>query len=142
VLGGSLARVTCADNAILSMTGGTVTELRANDLSTVFLYGTSFAVDGISVPSGPLTALSGTLTGNLANGDALDTAFLQGGGANTGTIVVTYVPEPGAVPLVAAGALGLALLHASRRRRPSEARPGEPIFPLSRRWRGRSAAAA
>jgi hypothetical protein len=51
-------------------------------------------VDGVPVPYGDLTALTGTLTGTLASGEPIDNAFQQGGyGGNfTGTITVAHEP--------------------------------------------------
>ena len=107
-----------------TMSGGTLDgSFYARDSSTIVIVGSDFAVDGITVPYGDLTALTGTLTGTLAYGDLLDNTFHQGGYQSahweaTGTITLASIPEPTTALLLATGLAGLAA--AGRRRRPQE----------------------
>ena len=71
------------------------------------MVGAGFEVDGIPVPYGDLTALTGTLTGTLLSGDSLYAEFGQGSSYYTGTI--TLVPEPTTALLLGIGLAGLAL---------------------------------
>jgi hypothetical protein len=87
------------DSSSITMSGGCVAcapdadgDLLAYDSSTITLIGTNFMVDGIPVPYGDLSALTGTLTGILFSGDALSADFFQGGGSYTG--IIRLVPEP------------------------------------------------
>ncbi len=71
------------------MSGGTVWQrIWAGGSSVIEIIGSDFMVDGVPVPYGDLTAQTGTLTGTLASGDAIDNTFFQGGyqGEASGTI--------------------------------------------------------
>jgi hypothetical protein len=82
-------------------------DLLASDSSTITIVGYDFKVNGIHVPYGELTELSGRLTGTLASGESIGNIFYQGGGAYTGTI--RLVPEPSTALLFALGLVGLAV---------------------------------
>ncbi|MEZ4282160.1 MAG: pentapeptide repeat-containing protein [Myxococcota bacterium] len=63
------------------------------DTSRIRLFGSDFSVSEDPVPFGTLDALAGTLSGTLANGDAIDNAFAHrgadcGGQSCTGRILV------------------------------------------------------
>jgi hypothetical protein len=110
--GGTVGRYLAAHySSTVTLTGGAVSDsLRARHTSTFTIVGSGFAVDGISVPFGNLTTLTGTLTGTLASGDSLNSVFYQGGyngpeGSYTG--IIRLVPEPSTALLLA---LGLAWL--------------------------------
>lgn len=96
-----------ADSSTITWSGGsTGGSLRAFDLSTITVRGSGFRVDGIPVPYGDLTTLTGTLTGTLESGEGIEgSIFHQGGGGFTGTI--TLAPEPSAALLLAVGLAGL-----------------------------------
>ena len=69
--------------------GGSFTTLGAYHGATITVVGSGFAVDAVPVPFGDLTAMSGTLTGTLQSGEALDVPFNR---FTTGTI--SLVPGP------------------------------------------------
>ena len=81
------------------------------------IVGTGFAVDGVPVPYGDMSATEGSLTGVLDSGHALDNVFVQGGGYRPGVGnyngTITLVPEPTQTLL---GACALATLALLRRR--------------------------
>ena len=85
--------------------GGEFDDLVAVSNATVTIVGSDF-----NYPYGPLPT-SGTLTGTLANGDAVNATFAR---ASTATITL---PEPGAEGLV--GGLLLLVGLARRRRQPA-----------------------
>jgi hypothetical protein len=60
-------------------------DLEARGSSTITIIGSDFMVDGVPVPYGELTALTGTLTGTLASGETLNNEFCQGGGSCSGS---------------------------------------------------------
>lgn len=73
----------------------------------VRVHGSGFAIDGVPVPFGLVTAIGGDLTGTLASGESLDVGFFR---AHPGARLY-LVPEPGpALPLA-----GLAAALAARR---------------------------
>jgi hypothetical protein len=111
------------------MSGGTVGgDLEAYGSSNIIFIGSDFMVDGVPVPYGDLSALTGTLTSTLASGDAISNVFYQGGYSSTYTGTITLVPAP-TIPVPAlqpAGLIGLSVsllafglmaLAAGRRRR-------------------------
>lgn len=81
---------------VIDLSGGAVGEyvsLGARDSSRIRVFGSAFAVDGVPVEYGPLTATEGELSGLLASGDPIDNAFAQQGGSCgdqvcTGTVLV------------------------------------------------------
>jgi cysteine-rich repeat protein len=89
--GGTVPSLDALEFSAVTMSGGTADSLLAYGSSTIKVVGTDFAVDGVPVPYGNLTALTGTLTGTLASGDPIDASLRQGGGNFTGTI--TLAPE-------------------------------------------------
>ena len=76
------------------------------DSSTIAIFGSDFAVNGVPASFGDLPSGHGELTGALASGEMLSTDYCQGGSLCTGTI--TLVPEPSTALLLAFGLLGLA----------------------------------
>jgi hypothetical protein len=77
-------------SSIVTMTGGTVDSwLWAADSSLIKIVGSGFAVDGVPVPYGDLSAEFSTLTGTLASGDPIDDAFYQGGFDGGGGFLAT-----------------------------------------------------
>ena len=90
----------------IDFSGGSVAlDIQSNGTSVVRIFGVDFAVDGTAVPFGPVAALSGTLTGELADGSPLDNAFTR---QEMATILLEEVPEPAAPLLLLAGAAVLA----------------------------------
>ena len=83
--GGSVGNVVSVESSAINIGGGEVSHrLWAKDSSTITVVGRDFAVDGVPVPYGDLTAMYGALTGALASGDAINTVFHQGGWTGTG----------------------------------------------------------
>jgi hypothetical protein len=70
--------------------GGSFTTLGAYHDATVTIVGSGFAVDGVPVPFGDLTAMSGTLTGTLQSGEALDLPFNR---FTSGSILLVAQPN-------------------------------------------------
>lgn len=76
------------------------------------ILGTNFAIDGVPVASGPVTQVTGTLTGTLRSGDPIDNAYeLSSLEATTLT-----VPEPSWLRLQGAVVASLFVLRSRRRR--------------------------
>ena len=92
----------------IDWSGGSLGDrMEANGEATLRIFGDGFQVDGSPVPFGPLVALTGQLTGELADGTPLDNPFER---APTAEIIVV-APEPGGfLVLLAGGALVLRLL--------------------------------
>ena len=119
VLGGDFNTVVVDDNGEVTITGGVMFDLMASGgtidvfggqiISDVENYGgvVTFYGSGFNYPYGPISDLSGTLTGTLASGDPLNIGFSR----TVGTIIL--VPEPLTMGLMAAG--GVALLRRRRR---------------------------
>lgn len=85
--GGATASFVADDDATALVSGGSIASLEADGASLVRVAGHGFLVDGSPVPFGPLVAVAGTLTGTLALGDPIATAFQQGDSSGaTGTI--------------------------------------------------------
>ena len=93
--------LTASGNAIVSIAGGDFIgdthDLLLQDNAQVTLLGTNF-----NSPYGSLTALSGNISGILENGQTVDFSFIQ---SHAGQIVLSPVPEPASLFLVAAGLL-------------------------------------
>ncbi len=126
ILGGSVAgTIHVKQSQEVAIRGGAIdVDLVVDHLdSRVTIAGTNFAVDGIPIGSGPISAPAGTLTGTLLSGDPIDARFCQlscsqsgfGGG------LITLIPEPSTALLLASGLTGLA---AARRRRTGSRRCG------------------
>jgi hypothetical protein len=104
------------NDAHITIAGGTIGSGYLHQIRTfhsgslIEIYGTDFAVDGVPVAYGDLTAVTGRLTGTLSSGDLLDNTFQRVGG--NGTIRLVHNPEPGTGLLLGAGLIALA-----RRRR-------------------------
>lgn len=97
----------------IDLSGGSVADLiESNSTATVRIVGLGFQVDGTPVAFGPLAALTGQLTGELADGSPLDNAFERDA---TATIELVQAPEPAwLLPWLACGGL---LARAVGRRR-------------------------
>jgi len=110
-VGGDLA---ARGSSTVTMSGGTVEygDLEAYGSSNIILIGRRFMVDGVPVPYGALTALTGRLTGRLASGGSLNNLFYQGGYAGTLTGTITLVEAP-TIPVPAFQSAGLIGLVAS-----------------------------
>lgn len=94
----------------LNISGGIFNnELKATQDSIMTIYGTDFAVDGISVGYGPITTASGVLTGTLANGDLINSNFYIVENAD-----IILIPEPTTVLLLGFGGISLILRKRSR----------------------------
>lgn len=114
ITGGTIGLLANYD-ATATLEGGTVSEMHVfSDYSTLSIRGSGFAVDGIPVPYGDLTPLTGTLTGTLASGDAISSAFTREDFFSPGTI--TLIPEPSTTLLLACGLAGLAAAGRQRSR--------------------------
>jgi hypothetical protein len=92
-------RLRSQSSGTATMTGGRVEgQLWAMGSGLTEIVGLDFEVDGVPVPYGDLTATTGTLTGVLAQGDALNNAFFQGDATCgtqtcTGTIRLIEAPD-------------------------------------------------
>lgn len=76
----------------------------------VDVFGSMFALNGLPISPGELTALSGTLSGLYESGNAFSWQFTRNA---TGTL--RLIPEPGTAWLLGAGLAGLALRRRSPR---------------------------
>jgi len=100
----------------IDLAGGSVAEgIESNSTATVRIVGLGFQVDGTPVAFGPLAALTGQLTGELADGSPLDNAFERDA---TATIELVEAPEP-ALLLPWIACVGLLARAAGRRGRES-----------------------
>jgi hypothetical protein len=103
ISGGIFSYVRSDGYGQLNISGGIFSnELRATQDSIMTIYGTDFAIDGISVGYGPITAASGVLTGTLASGELINNDFYVFENAD-----IILVPEPGTVLLLGLGALAI-----------------------------------
>ena len=113
--GGASLRVAWTDvvptDAVIEIFGGDLDSPGALDLDlahpfvTTRVYGSSIALDGLPLSSGPISATTGTLSGTLQMGGAFSWSFERLNGAP----LEVYVPEP--VGGLACGLLALALLR-------------------------------
>lgn len=102
ISGGIFNYVIAGGYGELNISGGTFkNELTVIDDSIMTIYGTGFAINGLSVGYGPITASSGILTGTLASGELINNNFI----CENANIVL--VPEPGTVLLLGLGALAM-----------------------------------
>jgi hypothetical protein len=124
--GGSVGdKIKIKNSGILNFYGGSVgDDLEAKGNSSINIYGVGFAVDGIPVGYGPISAFSGTLTGTLYMGNSLSNAFSRYCGATIYLHEQAVVPLPGAVLLgvIGLGAAGWKLRKFARRAVLSERR--------------------
>ena len=94
--------VIAGDYGQLNISGGTFKNaLMTIDDSIMTIYGTGFAINGLSVGYGPITVSSGILTGTLASGELINNNFV----CENANIVL--VPEPATVLLLGLGALAI-----------------------------------
>jgi len=110
------------DSSSFTWNGGTVAgEVFAGDTATLTIDGTDFQVDGVPVPMGDLSAMTGVLTGTLESGDPINNTFYQGGHDYYGdsswfvTGTITLVPEPSMVLLQTVALLSLGAIATRRR---------------------------
>lgn len=122
--GGSVERgLEAINNGTITMSGGSVGTLGAGINGTIYLNGTGFKVDGQTLTYGdklsdfvPLVVYrpdgniydcyTGTVTGTLADGSALNTLFaIYNTGDLAGTADIYIIPEPATVILLGFGGL-------------------------------------
>jgi sulfatase modifying factor 1 len=97
--GGSVRDFVVAEGSSrVTMRGGSVQgvytffgDLLADDSSRFTIIGTDFAVDGVPVAYGPISATEGRLTGTLASGEPLDNDFCRGCLGHTGLIQLAFI---------------------------------------------------
>ena len=78
--------------------------------------GSGFAVNGVPVAFGDVSATTGVLTGVLASGDPLSVSFYRSGFSTLGQIQLVDVPEPQTLTLVAGTiVVGICLRRIHRR---------------------------
>jgi len=78
--GGTVPGLAGGYSSTVTLSGGTVQgALQAYDSVSFTIAGANFEVDAVPVPYGDLGAQTGTLTGTLASGDAINVVFYQGG---------------------------------------------------------------
>ncbi len=102
------------DRSSVEISGGTIfSDIIALDSSNIFIFGTNFAVDGVPVGYGPLSFLTGTLTGTLLSGDPIDNYFCHSGCneifIDNPTGLITLVPEPASLTLLGVGLVVLSV---------------------------------
>ncbi|MEM1166507.1 MAG: hypothetical protein AAGI30_09495 [Planctomycetota bacterium] len=121
IMGGEFDdRVEAAERAVLEVFGGTLSTpgsdhqdigLAARGLSTIYIYGINFQINGLDVDYGEITLTSGVLTGTLSDGTDIETLIARErqrvrGTRYTGTIILVEqpVPTPGGASLLALSA--------------------------------------
>lgn len=102
--------VTIRGGQFVDLFGDTPGLWTISDEGVVTVHGTGFAIDGVPVPAGLVTATGGILTGTLESGEALHVRFSRLGP----TARLVLVPEPLSVTLLGVGAAALALRRAQR----------------------------
>lgn len=109
-VGGSLS--VGGSGATGSWSGGTV----AGSIFGIFegvltVFGSGFEIDGLPVGFGPITVDTGTLTGTLADGTAINNTFFTVPNSEPipGQIILAPVPEPASLTML--GLVGLAVLR-------------------------------
>jgi hypothetical protein len=101
-------RVTIRGGLFVQLDGTTPGFWEILDESRVSVHGADFAIDGVPVPFGEVTATGGRLTGVLESGDLLDVRFSGLGPATS----LLLVPEPSLALLLGAGLAALGLRRA------------------------------
>ncbi len=110
VEGGTVGELTSNGESRVNVYGGQISwQIHATQNSSMFIYGTDFTIDGLSVGYGPISAMSGTLSGILYSGEALNVSFDIIENAS-----IMLIPEPATVLLLGIGAV---LLRGIRRHR-------------------------
>ena len=120
------------DTSTVTIRGGVIAavpqgpfDIHAEEASSINISGSGFAVDGVPVPFGPIAATTGTLTGILASGEAIDVRFLHATPISEpddewrGAGLITLIQAPQGCGLGFELALilpGLMWLHRRRRR--------------------------
>jgi hypothetical protein len=119
VTGGAIHQGVDADGPVtVEIKGGEISgNLYAKQTSTIRVFGSGFAVNGVPVDPGELEAMNGMLTGTLDSDDALSVNFQQGypSGEYTGTIEL--VPEPVLALMQGLALLSVAVIRSRRRAR-------------------------
>jgi hypothetical protein len=108
--GGAVNRIDLLLINHADISGGMVAEISVASQASVNIFGSDFAVDGVPVGLGLLSATSGTLTGTLLDGSVISTVFSRD---QEDASTVELLPEPATAGLLAVGAL---LLMPRRRR--------------------------
>jgi hypothetical protein len=104
ISGGSVFGVKAGGTgSMVEIHGGSIADYLDPNGGTIAVFGSGFAIDGGSVPFGPIAALSGNLTGTLASGDGINNPFI----INPGSGQIILVPEPPTALLLSVGLLGL-----------------------------------
>ncbi len=93
ISGGRVREFRVGSAAYTEITGGSIDTLELTDIATALLFGRDF-----NFPLGDIAATSGTLTGILNDGSALNMAFTRGENAT-----LRLVPEPGGLGVVLLG---------------------------------------
>ena len=107
---GSLG-ISASESSVLTLLGGLIfSDLIASDDARIRIVGSGFQVNGAPVGFGTISGMNGQLTGTLAGGQSLSSAFFLNGGS------IVLVPEPGTALLVVAGLVGLGLRGRAARR--------------------------
>jgi len=103
--GGSVNRLEADGDSTFTLSGGNPNAIIAWTRSRVEIRGRGFELDGATVPYGPIEASSGSLTGTLDSGEALDIDIDRDPGAS-----IILVPEARLTLLQGAAALCLAAI--------------------------------
>jgi hypothetical protein len=121
----SATALRAAGSSVVSIYGGSFhgwwdTDLRVLENAQVTLYGSGF-----NYPLGPVSDLTGTISGTLQSGESIALSFSQ---SRAGQIVLA-VPEPGSLGLATIGLMGLFGSPARRRREKKSRHGGQKVDP-------------
>ena len=84
------SRLEASQNARIELHGGSITnELWSIHSAHLSVYGDNFALDGIPLPGGTYSGVSGQITGSLSSGDLLDCSLRVDSGASITLVIVT-----------------------------------------------------